>query len=150
MDRKILIPLIAAFAFVVIVIGAGAAAIAVQVRKNAPPTFTEVERFLRQPPASTGWSYLSHKAGRPSSIRVRGWLSKFGIQRREEFQEVTYTLSHNASTGRGEVIVGKSGDKVVIVQFTGSFDEQEKDLENTFFHQFPKLRGRHVPGKPRP
>lgn len=145
MKKSLLVPIIVICAFVLLVIGSGAAAIAVQIRKNAPPTFTEVERFLRNPPASSGWSYVSHEAGRPSSMRVRGWLGKFGF-RRETFQEMTYTLSHQASTGRGTVTIGRKGDKVDIVQFTGSFEEQEKALEDSFFHQFPKLRAFQAPG----
>jgi len=150
MDRKILIPLIAVAAFLLLVIGAGVTVVAVQIRKNAPPTFTQTDRYLRQIPATSGWTFVGRKAEFPIINRWSGWWNLFGMRRTRPVEPNTYTLSHQASTGRGKVIIGRYGDEVVRVAITGSFDEQAVELENTFFHQFPKLKQFQATGRGKP
>jgi len=144
MKKSHLILLTAIGVFLVLLIGGGAAALAVQIRKNAAPTFTETERFLRQPPRGSGWTYLSHQAGRPSVRRVNGWWNYLGLSNRQEIHHTTYTLSHQASTGRGKIVISHHGETITRVFISGSFPEQATELETTFFRQFPKLRPLHA------
>lgn len=143
MDRKKFIPLIAVAAFILFVIGAGVTAVTVQIRKNAPPAFSETDRDLRLLPASTGWTFVEKKAEPPKVQSWRGWWNLMGIRRQRHIQQTIYTFSHYESTGRGKITIGHDGEKILSFQAKGSFPEQTDALKQAIFKQFPKLGSVH-------
>ena len=150
MNRKALLPIIAIGALLLVFIAGGAAVMIVKVRNNAVPTFSEVDRQLRDLPADTGWTFVRRDQETPIVVRWHGWWDRLGMSRARELEQTAYLLSHQASTGRGKIVISHEKEKIEAIGISGSFQEQSDELMKTFQRQFPKLPAYLLPPRKTP
>jgi len=109
--------------------------------KNQRPTVTEVDTFLRQLPAGSGWRFEQYTPFSHVLVRNPGWWDRIGYRHKTRYERGDYHLIHERTKGKMRLCVWHEAGRVGYVRYHTApiTSPEEKAFTTRFLAGFPEL-----------